>query len=157
MAIVAFADPTYTGLVGQHANSEEWNAITRLADDTVANPIGFGQPVYRVTGNDQTVTTDDAGAFLGVTRYRVDIDPVAGYSDGEHVSIMTDGVMYVAAGDDATAGAPAGYDPATDRWADVAGDYVEVPGVEFDTTAGAGAIVKIRIKKTSAVTPAVGG
>lgn len=156
MAIVAFADPTYTGLVGQHANSEEWNAITRLADDTVANPIGFGQPVYRVAGNDQTTTTDDAGAFLGVTRYRVDIDPVAGYSDGEHVSIMTDGVMYVAAGAAATAGAPAGYDPATDRWANVAGAYVEVPGVEFDTTAAASAIVKIRIKKASAVTPETG-
>lgn len=155
MAIVAFADPTYTGIVGQHANSEEWNAITRLATDTADNPIGFGQPVYRVAGNDQVVTSDDSGAFLGVTRYRVDIDPVAGYSDGEHVSIMTDGVMYVAAGATATAGAPAGYDIATDRWANVAGAYVEVPGVEFDTTAGANAIVKIRIKKTSAVTPAV--
>lgn len=155
MAIVPFSDPTFTGLVGQHANSEEWNAITRLAVDTDTSPIGFGQPVYRVATNDNHCSTAVNGNPLGVTRYRVDIDGVTGYEEYGHVSIMTQGIMYVAAGDVATAGEPAGYDPATDRWADVAGDFDAVLGAEFDTSADAGEIVKIRIQRpAAAVAPA---
>lgn len=152
MAIVPFTDETYTGLVGQHANSEEWNAITRLATDVDDNPIGFGQPVYRVAANDKYVSTAANGAALGVTRYRVDIDNVTGYEEYGHVSVMTMGIMYVAAGGDCTAGAPAFYDAATDRWSDATG--VAIAGAEFDTSAAAGGIVKIRINRPAAVAPA---
>ena len=141
MAIVPFDGETTKGLVGQHANSEEWNAITRLAD---GDPIGFGQPVYR--GAEDGVCTAAANDnFLGVTRYRIDVDPAEGYDMGGHVSIMTMGVMYVAAGDDVVAGDPAQYDAVTDRW----GSGDDIPGVEYETSGGDGDIIKIRINKQS--------
>lgn len=149
MAIVPFADPTYKTVVGQHSNSEEWNAISRLADNVVSAPIGFGQPVARHSSSDQVCRQWTTGPVLGITRYRNDIDPVLGYKEGETVSIMTMGVMGVAAGGTATAGAQAGYNPATDRWADVGGSFVKVAGVEFDTTAASSAMVYIRINRPS--------
>lgn len=153
MAIVPYAGADTRGLVGMHANSEEWNAITRLADNVATAPIGAGQPVARFAGNDNVCRAWTAGAALGVVRYKIDLDTATGHAEGDHVSIMTQGVMWVAAGDDATAGAAAAYDPATDRWADIGGDFDNVPGVEFDTTAAAGQLVKIRIQRPAAAAP----
>lgn len=149
MAIVPFTDATGKGLVGQHANSEEWNAITRLADNVATTPIGFGQPVMRHNSDPMVCRAwADGNAVLGITRYRVDVDGVTGYAEGGNVSIMTMGVMKVAAGSTATAGARAGYDPTGDRWANVGGDYKLIAGVEFDTSAGSdGGIVNIRINR----------
>ena len=50
MAIVPYTGADTRGLVGGHSNSEEWNAITRLADNVAAAPIGPGQPVARFAG-----------------------------------------------------------------------------------------------------------
>lgn len=147
MAIVPFTGDTSRGLVGQHVNSEEWNAITRLADNVAAAPIGFGQPVARFAGNDKVCRQWATGKPLGITRYRIDVDGVAGYEEGGHVSIMTEGVMWVASGAACTAGGPAYYNPTTDRWGNTGASYVNVPGVEFDTNAtAAGQMVKIRIR-----------
>lgn len=153
MAIVQFTDPNGFGLVGGHANMEEWNAITRTASATGIAP---GQPVQRVTGdNFKAAAWDGTSAPLGVVRWTIDADTTSGYPVGKSISIMTMGVMWVAAGGAATAGAQAGYDAATDRWADVAGDFDAVPGVEFDTTATSGNLVKIRINRPApAVIPA---
>ena len=148
MAIVPFTDPQAFGVVGGHANMEEWSAVTRIATNTDEAPFGFGQPVQRVTAVDQACEAwDGLSAPIGITRFTYLDDIEAGFAEHAHVPVMTMGVMYVAAGAAATAGAQAGYDPATDRWADVAGDFVAVPGVEFDTTATAGNIVKIRIQR----------
>lgn len=146
MANIPYTGDDRRGLIGHHANMEEWNAITRIADDTA---FSMGQPVSR--NGDDGVTEFD-GTTLGVTRYHVAIDHEEGFPEGFNVPVMTMGVMWVAAGGTATVGAPAFYDAATDRWSDATG--VEVPGVEFDSSAGAGELVKIRIKRLTAVPPA---
>lgn len=148
MAIVPFTDPMGFGLVGSHVNSEEWNAITRQADGVDEAPFGFGQPVQRVAGdNFRCEAWDGASAPLGITRWTIHNDPVEGYAQGDSVSIMTQGVINVAAGDVCTAGAPAGYDPALDRWADVGGDFAAVAGVEFDRNAADGELVQLRVQR----------
>ncbi len=149
MAIVPFEDATRRGKVGQQANAEEWNAITRLASGTDTAPIGMGQPVQRVAGSDMQIEAwDGESEVLGVTVYHVACDDVEGFPEGFNTPVMTAGVLYVAAGGAATAGSPAFYDEATDRWSDATG--VAVPGAEFDTTAAAEEIVKIRYQRASA-------
>lgn len=140
MAIFPFNDPQGHGLVGGHANMEEWNAITRTA--SVAG-IAPGQPVQR-DGDFAVEAWDGVSDQLGIVRYTVDADTTDGYPVGKSISLMTMGVMYVAAGGACTAGGQAGYDAATDRWSD-AGD--PVAGVEFDTSGTDGTLVKIRINR----------
>lgn len=147
MAIVPYTGSDTRGLVGMHANSEEWNAITRLADNVTSAPIGVGQPVARHAGNDKVCRQWTSGATLGITRWKIDADTTTGFKEGDHVSIMTMGVMWVAAGGTCTAGAKAGYDPAADRWGNVEGNYVEVAGAEFDTNALNGQLVALRINR----------
>lgn len=147
MAIVPYAGTDTRGLVGMHANAEEWNAITRLADNVVSAPIGVGQPVARYAGNDKVCRAWTSGPVFGITRWKIDADTTTGFKEGDHVSIMTMGVMWVAAGGTCTAGDQAGYDPATDRWSDVSGDFVAVTGAEFDTNAANGQLVALRINR----------
>lgn len=154
MAIVPFTDPNGFGLVGGHANMEEWNAITRTASETGIAP---GQPVQR-DGDHEAEAWDGTSPPLGVVRWTIDADTKDGYPVGKSISIMTMGVMWVAAGGAATAGAQAGYYATADRWADVDSDFVAVPGVEFDTTTTSGNLVKIRINRPApAVIPPAGG
>ena len=152
MAIVAYTGSDTRGLVGGHVNSEEWNAITRLADNVAEATIGPGQPVIRLAGNDVVVRGGWAsGVHLGLVRSAIDLDTTTGAVEGQHLAIMTMGVMYVAAGGTCTAGTQAGYNPATDRWGDIAGSYVAVPGCEFDSAGATGGLVKIRINRPTAV------
>lgn len=148
MAIVPYTGADTRGLVGMHANSEEWNAITKLAN---GDAIGPGQPVARVTGNDVQCEAWTSGAALGITRLMIDTDTTTGYPEGREVAIMTEGTMWVAAGGACTAGGPAGYVVADDRWED-AGE--NVPGVEFDTNATDGQLVRLRIQRPAAAAPA---
>lgn len=152
MAIVAYTGSDTRGLVGGHVNSEEWNAITRLADNVASATIGPGQPVIRLAGNDVVARGGWAsGAILGLTRNAIDLDTTTGAVEGQHLAIMTMGVMYVAAGGACTAGNQAGYDPATDRYGDVDLTYIAVPGAEFDSAGVSGGLVKIRINRPTAV------
>lgn len=150
MAIVPFAGTDTRGLVGMHANSEEWNTLSRRADNVAAAPIGVGQPVVRVSGNDKVVRAWTTGAAYGVTVYQHHIDTATGYKEGDEVVVMTEGVMWVAAGAACVAGTPAAYNPTTDRWGPVASGYVNVPGCEFDSNAASGSLVKIRIQRPAA-------
>ena len=150
MAIVPYTGADTRGLVGMHADSQEWNAHTKLADNVAAAPIGPGQPVARLAGNDRVCRAWTTGATLGITRLMIDTDTTTGYPEGREVAIMTEGTMWVAAGAAATAGNPAGYNPTTDRWANVAGSYVAVPGCEFDTNATANTLVRLRIQRPAA-------
>lgn len=145
MAIVPYAGTDSRGIVGMHANSEEWNARTRLADNVASGPIGPGQPVIRLAGNDNVCRQWATGAALGVTRWTISVDTTTGFAEGDAVPIQNQGTMWVAAGSAATAGVAAGYDPATDRWGNVAGAFVAVPGVQFDSTGVSGGLVRLRI------------
>lgn len=145
MAIVPYTGTDTRGIVGMHADSQEWNARTRLADNVAAAPIGPGQPVARFAGNDQVARAWTTGPTLGVTSWKIQLDTATGFNEGAAIAIQNQGTMWVAAGSAATAGVNAGYNPVTDRWGNVAGAFVAVPGVEFDTTGVAGGLVRIRI------------
>ena len=142
MAIVAYTDPQKRGLGGGHANSEEWNSVSRLANGDV---IGAGQPVSRA--GDDGIADFNGTTYLGVTIRTIDYDTTAGFAEYATVPVMTMGVMWVAAGEAVDAGEPAGYDLATDRWGTVSVTYLAVPGVEFDSSSTAAGLVKIRINR----------
>lgn len=154
MAIVPYTGADTRGFVGMRQSMETWNTITRLADNVAAAPIGPGQPVARLAGNDKVCRAWTTGATLGITKAEIDTDTSAGFPEGKAIAIMTQGTMWVAAGAACTAGNPAGYNPATDRWGNVAGSYVAVPGAEFDTNATAGALVRLRIQRPAAAVSA---
>lgn len=145
MAIFPYTDPAARGLVGGHANSEEWNAVSRIANGDV---IGVGQPVSR--DGDMGIGEFDGTSALGVTRYTIDADIETGFPQYHTVAVMTMGVMWVAAGDAVAAGDPAGFDLATDRWGVAGVDYPAVPGVEFDSSTTGEGLVKIRINRPTA-------
>lgn len=145
MAIVAYTGSDTRGLVGMHADSQEWNALTKLADNVAANPIGPGQPVARFAGNDRVCRQWASGAALGVTRWTISVDTTTGWAEGDAVPIQNQGTMWVAAGGTVAAGAAAYYNPTTDRWGPTGAGYTAVPGVEFDTNGAAGGLVRIRI------------
>lgn len=149
MAIVPFTGTDSRGLVGMHADSQEWNALTKLADNVATAPIGPGQPVARFAGNDKVCRQWATGATLGITRWKIDLDTTTGFKEGDAVSIQNQGTMWVAAGAAATAGGAAYYNPTTDRWGNTGTGYVAVPGVEFDTNGAAGGLVRIRILITT--------
>ena len=150
MAIVPYTGTDDRGLVGMHRSSEEHNIITRCADAVATTPIGAGQPVQRVAGQDMLCAAFGAGDFLGVTTSHIEMDQTTGYYEGQNVPIMTMGTLWVAAGTAIVAGVPAGYNPANDRWSAVAANYVAVPGVEFDSNAAVGRLVKLRINRPAA-------
>lgn len=145
MAIVPYTGADTRGIPGMHADMQEWNALTRLADNVAAAPIGPGQPVASFGGDGKLGRAWTTGKALGVARYGIHVDTTAGFAEGEAIAVQNQGTMWVAAGAAATAEAAAGYNPALDRWANVGGAYVAVPGVEFSTTGVANGLVKIRI------------
>ena len=151
MAIVRYTGTDTRGFVGMHANMEEWNTLSRRADNVVASPIGMGQPVARLAGNDRVVRAWTTGAAYGITVFQHHVDDTTGYKEGDEVVVMTQGVMWVGAGVACVAGTAAAYNPTLDRWGPVATGYTAVPGVEFDSNAAAGALVKIRIQRPTAV------
>ena len=154
MAIVPYTGADTRGFVGMRQSMENWNTITRLADNVASAPIGPGQPVARLAGNDKVCRAWTTGATLGITKAEIDTDTATGFPEGKAIAIMTQGTMWVAAGGACTAGNPAGYNPATDRWGNVAGSYVAVPGAEFDTNATANTLVRLRIQRPAAAVTA---
>lgn len=145
MAIVPYTGSDTTGIVGMHTDAQEWNARTMLADNVAANPIGPGQPVTRVAGNDKKCRAWTTGATPGLARWTVMVDTTTGFKQGEAVAVQTQGTMTVAAGAACTAGGAAYYNPTTDRWGDTDTDFTAVPGVMFETNGVAGGLVVVAI------------
>lgn len=145
MAIVPYAGTDTRGLVGMHADAQEWNARTLLADNVAAAPIGPGQPVARFAGNDKVGRAWATGAAVGVARWTVSVDTTTGFKEGDPIAVQDQGTMWVAAGAACTAGGAAYYNPTTDRWGNTGAAFVAVPGVMFDTNATAGRLVRLRI------------
>lgn len=154
MAIVPYTGADTRGLVGMHADAQEWNARTLLADNVTANPIGAGQPVARLAGNDKVCRAWTTGVAVGLTRWKIDLDTATGFKQGDHVAIQDEGTMWVAAGAACTAGGAAYYNPATDRYGNTGAGFVAVPGVMFDTNAVANDLVRVRIEIPATAAPA---
>lgn len=145
---MAEVQTTYTefpaaGYPGMVANGETSNRITRTCED--AGGIGFGVPVYRGSGDHGCTRTPNAFP-LGITIAHEALGRLAGqdadeYPQYENVAIMTQGVIWVTAGEAVTDGAPA-YDSDT-AIVDTATDNTALPGWVFDTTGANGALVKL--------------
>lgn len=145
MAIVPYAGTDTRGIVGMHADAQEWNARTLLADNVAAAPIGPGQPVARFAGNDKVGRQWATGAAVGIARWTISVDTTSGFAEGEPIPVQDQGTMWVAAGATCTAGGAAYFHPTNDRWGNTGTGYVAVPGVMFDTNAVAGQLVRLRI------------
>ena len=138
------------GLHGQVANSEISNRISRTVE-TAAIP--FGTPVQRGTA-DHGAAIFSTGDFLGIailnpavpgnvaTATTPDIYPV-----GFTAAILTQGQMYVTAGEAVVPGDDVYYVTATKRYTTTAaaGAVGPLTGVFFDTSGGDGDIVEISV------------
>lgn len=142
------------GQVGRRANMEEWNTLTRIAE--VAN-IGFGEPVQRGTGADQIVPFT-TGNFLGLTEcdYTAVGGPVgspAVFPVGWNTPVNEFGVMWVNATGTCTAGGLVYWDATAKGYSNTDTGTL-IPNSEFDSSATAGGIVKIRLRRIPAAPPA---
>jgi len=146
-----YADRQPTFVEGQKVDGEEYNAVTRLAED--AGGYGFGRPVMLGTRQDSALKLTVAGVakFLGVTVRDVTIRPSAAgngdrYPKGANSTILVQGSIAVRVSGAVNPGDPARFDVAGDRFtaAAVAGNVVALPaGWEFDTAAADGGLAKL--------------
>ncbi|MEH6676141.1 structural cement protein Gp24 [Phenylobacterium sp.] len=138
-----YADNLAAGYAGMVANGETSNRISRTCEDS--GGIGFGVPVYRGSG-DHGCTRTPGGQFLGITIAHEALGLLSGqtadeYAQYDDVAIMTQGVIWVTAGEAVTDGAQA-YDSDT-AIVDTSTDNTILTGWFFDTTGANGALVKL--------------
>lgn len=144
MAIIPYTGGDQRGFVGMHADAQEWNARTMTAE--LGGAIGVGQPVSRIGGSDNLAGAWDGSSVLGVARWAVNADTALGFEQGQSFAVQNMGTMWVAAGGACSAGSQAHYSVSMDRWSNGADGYAAVSGVEFDTNASDGELVRIRIE-----------
>ena len=138
-----YADNLAAGYAGMVANGETSNRISRTCEDS--GGIGFGVPVYRGSG-DHGCTRTPGGQFLGITIAHEALGLLSGqtvdkYQQYDNVAILTEGVIWVTAGEAVTDGAAA-YD--TDSAiVDTSTDNTALTGWVFDTTGANAALVKL--------------
>lgn len=141
-----FNDFPPVGLAGMVANGETSNRISRTNEGATAIP--FGRPVYRGAGDHGCVLTPAAGGLLGIsmldrTNASANGGGVDSYPQYATVGIMTQGVIWVVAGEAVTDGAQA-YSPAAGgNPVDTAAGNVILPGWFFDGTAANGELVRL--------------
>lgn len=144
------------GARGLVANAETRNLISRSRADDDSVDLGFGEPAYRVNtgdGDAQCSALAASGDFLGLTRRVGTIDPantpVDTFAQNDEVPLLTQGVIWVETADAVVAGAVANFNTTTRLWTDaaVAGSIIAVPGCEFDSTATAAGLAKLRVQR----------
>lgn len=139
-----YTDTPAAGYPGMVANGETSNRISRTCAD--AGGIPFGVPVYEGTNPHTCTRTPGAGRFLGITIAHEALGILPGgsadrYAQYDNVAIMTQGVIWVTAGEAVTARAPA-FDSGA-AIVDTATDNTALTGWEFDEAAANAAIVKL--------------
>lgn len=134
------ADIAYAGMV---ANMEPHTIVSRAVE---AAAITFGQPVERGTADAGCIKGAGSSPFLGVA-VADPAQPVGTpgvYAVASVAGVMTKGVIWVTAKGAVDAGDPVTYD-STSGWTSDTTNDTAVTGAVYDTTAGAGALVKIRL------------
>lgn len=133
----------YAGMV---ANGETSNRISRTCE--LAAGIGFGKVVFRGAG-DHGCTTDQTGTpqVLGITIADETLGLLPGadadeYQQYDNVAIMTEGVIWVVAGEAVTDGAQAYVTPGG-AIVDTSTSNTILPGWFFDTTGANADLVKL--------------
>lgn len=145
-----YAENMPIGSLGRRVNMEEWNTITRTLEG--ATPLLFGAPVQRgaTAGDAHGCAIFTTGDFIGISEANVVLqhDVADRYEQYDSVAICESGVIWVNAGTGgATAGTPAYYIAASNTWTSTVGSNLAVPGAEFDSTAAAGGLVKLRVRR----------
>lgn len=148
------------GIVGRRANMEEWNTITRIAEEA---GIGFGVPVQRGTADDHIEPLAADGNFLGITEADQSlVDGQVGtaleYAEGVNVPVCEKGVIWVRAGGTVAAGGLVYFAASSSTYfGAAAGGRVLVPGAEFDSSGSADSLVKVRLRRQTPVPAPAGG
>ena len=149
MALVqnSFATGFANGYPGMVANGETSNRIARTVEDAAG--ISFGKAVFRGAGDHGCTATPAAGKFLGVVIANAGVVPtgassiVDGHGQNGSAGIMNRGVIWVVAGSNTTAGAPAFVDSSGNITATSTGNTAI--GAVFDDTVSSGALVRLRV------------
>jgi hypothetical protein len=139
----SYTETVPAGYPGMVANGETSNRITRTCEDAAGIP--FGVPVYRGSG-DHGCTRTPGGQLLGISIATSALALTAGqdadeYQQYDNVAIMTEGVIWVTAGEAVTDGAQA-YDTGTSI-VDTSTDNDIMDRWFFDTTGANAALVKL--------------
>ncbi len=134
----------YAGLV---ANGEDGNRISRTVAD--AGGLAFGRAAFRGADDFTCTGTPAAGAgnFLGFTIAHEAQGLLPGqtediYAQRQSAAILSDGVIWVTAGEDITRGAQV-YVTSAGAIVDTVGSNTIAPGWFFDTAALSGGLVRI--------------
>lgn len=132
------------GYPGMVANGETSNRISRTCEDSAG--IAFGKAVFRGSG-DHGVTATAGGQFLGITIAHEALGLITGqtadqYQQYDNVAILTQGVIFVTAGEDVTDGAQA-YVTSGGAIVDSSSGNTILTGWFFDQTVASGGIVKL--------------
>lgn len=147
---MAVVQSTYTetypvGYAGMIANGETGNRISRTQEDATA--IGFGKAVFR-GADDHGVTATPSAALVGITIADMAVPATAAgaYADAfpqySTVGILTQGVIWVAAGANTTDGAQVYVTPAG-VFTPVSTSNQILAGWFFEDTVSSGALVRI--------------
>lgn len=146
MAVVqsTYSENMAAGYPGMIANGETSNRISRTVEDAAG--IAFGKAVFRGTG-DHGITATAGGQFLGITIAHEALSFIAGqtadvYPQYATAAILTQGAIFVTAGEDVTDGAQA-YVTAGGAIVDTVGSNTILTGWFFDQTVLNGGIVKL--------------
>ena len=138
-----------SGYAGMVANGETSNRISRTIEDAAG--VGFGRAVFRGTGDHGCTATPSAteGNQLGITIADPSVTPVPGgaaadvYAQYDSVGIMTQGAIWVVAGEAVTDGAQVYIEAVTFDFVDTATSNTILTGWFFQDTAADGALVRI--------------
>lgn len=148
------------GSMGQIANEEKYNAISRTVETAAGLP--FGHPGFRSVTAANTHNTRafaNGAAFLGMAVKTIAPEGVQnggtaivdGYPQYSTAALMTEGQMYVVAGAAVTAaGSPVYWDNTAKAYTPTVGTNFLIPGSVFDTLGAQGDIVEISLTHRAA-------
>ncbi len=138
-----YAGTLAPGVEGMPANMELRNTISRTIE--TAGGIGFGKPAFQ-GATDQGIAATGS-VFRGVTELDHNVRPTAAQTDaypqGDTVSVMTRGVIWVVVAGNVTPGAPAFVTPSQGFSASSSGNTA-IPAT-FDNTASNGGLARLRL------------
>lgn len=141
-----YSERQRVAFAGMIANSEENNEVTRLVED--AGGIGFGKACYRGTADNQVTATPSA-KFVGISVRNLTLEAVDAdkYVQKANIPLMNRGVIWVTAGVNVADGDPVYVTPAgVFTNVDGTGANFLIADAEYDTTASAAALAKVRLK-----------
>lgn len=146
MAVVqsTFSETIRPAVAGMIANMETYNTVTRTVE--TAAGIAFGKPAFQGTADDEVAVTGTA--ILGITVRDVTLDVVNAdkYVEGASAAVMTQGVIWVTAGEAVAAGDPVYVTAADGTFKKTASGNVAMANARFDTSASNGGLVKVAIR-----------